>query len=164
MAGKLHTGVGERRHRHVDNPVVLAATSAVESHRVQDGPARVSFGRPMASDRRVLSRSAPFSSRRTTSGPLAAVPRGNPLGVNFRRPMDRFTRTLSLSVYLLATPPRLVTQRRVPGRLGSPVGKTRSAAAYRLGRGDRRRLVFTGKKGATRLAAATKATARASCC
>jgi aerobic-type carbon monoxide dehydrogenase small subunit (CoxS/CutS family) len=50
-------------------------------------------------------------------------------------------------VYLLATPPRLVTQRRVPGRLGSPVGKTRSAAAHRLGRGDRRRLVFTGKKG-----------------
>jgi len=42
MAGKLHTSVGERRHRHVHYPVAMAATSAVEPHRVQDGPSTVS--------------------------------------------------------------------------------------------------------------------------
>ena len=42
MAGKLHTSVGERRHRHDHYPVAMAATSAVEPHRAQDGPITVS--------------------------------------------------------------------------------------------------------------------------
>jgi hypothetical protein len=43
MAGKLHTVVGERRHRHDHYPVAMAATSAVELHRAQDGPRTVSY-------------------------------------------------------------------------------------------------------------------------
>jgi len=57
MAGKLHTAVGERRHRHDDYPVAMAATPAVEPHWVQDGPVTVSHRRPMASDRRFVCQS-----------------------------------------------------------------------------------------------------------
>ena len=42
MAGNLRTRVSERRHSHGYFPVNVAATSAAEYDRVQDGPETVS--------------------------------------------------------------------------------------------------------------------------
>src|SRR4051794_13936238 len=97
LAGKLHTRVGERRHRHDAYPVAMAATPAVELHRVQDGPAPVSLGPQMASDCRSICRAAPLSLGRTAPRVVSCLPGRDPLGVNFRQPMERFTRTISLS-------------------------------------------------------------------
>ena len=147
MAGKLHTAVGERRHRHDDYPVAMAATPAVEPHRVQDGPVTVSHRRPMASDRRFVCQSACFHFGRSTPRVISCMPGRDPLGVNFWQPMERFTRTVSLSGDMLETAPRLDSQRRLPGRLGPAARQARSVEADRLAGGHWRRLVFTGKKG-----------------
>jgi transposase len=69
------------------------------------------------------------------------------LGVNFWQPMERFTRTISFSSNVLEKAPRLDPQRNLSSRLGPPARQARSAEADRLGGGDWRRLVFTGKKG-----------------
>jgi transposase len=147
LAGKLRTVVGERRHRHDRYPVAMAATSAVEPHRVQDGPAIVSLGYPMASDRGSICESARFPFGRTTPRVVACVPGRDPLGVNFRQPMERFTRTISLSGDMLETAPRLDSQRRLPSRMGPTARQARPVKESRLAGVHRRRLVFTGKKG-----------------
>ena len=82
--------------------------------------------------------------------PRVVVPRvsgRNPLDPNFWRPMERFTRTISLSRDLLEAAPRLDPQRRLPGRVGPSPRQARSVQADQLGGSDRRWLVFTGKKG-----------------
>jgi len=56
-------------------------------------------------------------------------------------------RAVSLSCNVLAEASRMVRRRRVPGGMGPAARKTRPAPRPQLGRGDRRRLVFTGKKG-----------------
>jgi transposase len=61
--------------------------------------------------------------------------------------LERFTRTISVSLDLLEKAPRLDAQRRFPGRMGSSAWQARSAQADQLGGSDRRWLVFTGKKG-----------------
>ena len=63
------------------------------------------------------------------------------------QPLERFTRTISVSRNLLEAAPRLDLQRRLPGCVGSSPRQTRSAPADQLGGSDRRWLVFTGKKG-----------------
>ena len=143
----MHTVVGERRHRHAHYPVAMAATSAVEPHRVQDGPVTVSYGRPMAFDRGLVSRSARFSSGRTAPRLIAALSGRNPLDPNFRQPLERFTRAIPFSVHMLEEAPRLDSQWRLPGRVGANPRQTRSGQADQLGGSDRRWLVFTGKKG-----------------
>jgi hypothetical protein len=75
------------------------------------------------------------------------MPGRNPLDPNEWRPLERFTRTISLSFNLLEAAPRLDPQRRLPGRVGSCPRQAGSAPADQLGGGDRRWLVFTGKKG-----------------
>jgi len=125
----------------------MAATLAVEPHRVQDGPARVSLGRPMVSDRRFVRQSASIPIGGTTSRVVARVFGRDPLDPNVWQPMERFTRTISLSGNLLETPPRLDSQWNLPGRLGPALEQARSVAAHRLAGVDRRWLVFTGKKG-----------------
>ena len=147
LAGKLHTAVGERSHRHDHYPVAMAATPAVESNRVQDGPVSVSHRFPMASDRRFVRQSAGFCVGGTTSRVVSRVPGRDPLDPNVRQPMERFTRTISLSGNLLEAAPRLDSQRTLPGRLGPALGQARSVEADRLAGVHRRRLVFTGKKG-----------------
>lgn len=61
--------------------------------------------------------------------------------------MERFTRTISLASDVLAATSRLEPQRRLPSRMAKTARQDRSAERHRLGRGDRRWLVFTGKKG-----------------
>jgi transposase len=61
--------------------------------------------------------------------------------------MERFTRTISVSLDLLEAAPGLDPQRRVPGRVGPTARQARSVPADQLGGSDRRWLVFTGKKG-----------------
>ena len=63
------------------------------------------------------------------------------------RPLERFTRTISVSLDLLETAPRLDPQRCLPGCVGSTSRQARSVPADQLGGSDRRWLVFTGKKG-----------------
>jgi transposase len=147
MAGNLHTGVRERRSQYAYYPVALAATPAAQLHRAQDGPASVSLGRPMACDRRLVPRSPRDLQRWTPARPVPRVPRRNPLDINHWQPLERFTRTISLSVHVLEAAPRLEPQRRLRKSLGSIAGQDGSSAADQLGRSDRRRLVFTGKKG-----------------
>ncbi len=101
----------------------------------------------MASDRRFICESARFPFRRTAARVISRVSGRDPLDPNLRQPMERFTRTISLSGNLLETAPRLDSQRSLPGRLGPAAGQARSVEADRLAGVHRRRLVFTGKKG-----------------
>ena len=61
--------------------------------------------------------------------------------------MERFTRTVSLSLYLLEETPRLDPLRGVPQSVGPTARRVDAAARHRLGRSDRRWLVCPGKKG-----------------
>src|SRR5471030_165824 len=101
----------------------------------------------MASDRGPVCQATRVSPRRTAPHLVPAVSGRNPLDPKFRRPLERFTRTISLSINMLEAAPRLDPQRRVPGCLGSTPRQARSAQADQLGGSDRRWLVFTGKKG-----------------
>ena len=121
--------------------------SSAVLHRVQDGPQALSLGFPMASDRRTARRSAAVTTGRTTARCAAALPGGDHLGPHQRRPLARFTRAVSQSCNVLAAAPRMVGRRPLPRRLGEAARQTRSAQGHQLGRGDRRRLVCTGKKG-----------------
>jgi hypothetical protein len=69
------------------------------------------------------------------------------LDPNEWRPLERFTRTISIFLDLLEAAPRLDPQRRFPGRVGSSARQAGSVPADQLGGSDRRWLVFTGKKG-----------------
>ena len=80
-------------------------------------------------------------------GAAAGVPGRHTVGALYRRPLERFTRPIPQSLYLLASPSRLDPQWRLPRRLGPAAGKTLPAARDQLGGSLRRRLVCPGKKG-----------------
>lgn len=61
--------------------------------------------------------------------------------------MERFTRPISLFSNMLATTARLDGRGDFPRRLGTAAGQARRLAKTQLGRSDRRRHVFAGKKG-----------------
>ena len=88
LAGQLHAMVSERRHSHAHHPVEVAATSAVEHNRVQDGPETVSLRFPMAADRGPVPRSASRRPGRSTPRSLPPLPGRHPVGAGEWRAVE----------------------------------------------------------------------------
>ena len=121
--------------------------SSRAGRRAEHGPDTVSLGFPMASDRGPVPRSTRRTAGRTAARRVPAVSGGHPVGARQRRPLERFTRTVPQSLYVLASAARVGGRRTLSGRLASAAGPARPAQASRLGRCDGRWLVCTGKKG-----------------
>ena len=146
MARKLQISM-VKGDTHAGYPVAVADTSSVESHRVTDDSQAVSRRLTMASDCGPVSASPGLTPGRTAARRASAVPGGNPLGAEIRRPVARFTRTVSFAGNVLAASAGVDAVWRLGGRLGQAAGKTRGVQTTPLGRTRRRRNVFAGKKG-----------------
>lgn len=68
------------------------------------------------------------------------------MGARFRRPMERFTRAISLSYNVLAAAERMDRGRHLAEGLATFAAAPRPAAAGQLGRGNGRRHLFACKK------------------
>ncbi len=101
----------------------------------------------MAYHRRPVSTTTQKSSRVTAAGRPSSLPRRGLVDFTNRRPLERFTRTLSQSGHLLAKTAGLDAIWRMDRGLEAPAGKTRPIPTTQLGRSTRRRDLFRGKKG-----------------
>lgn len=100
----------------------------------------------MACDRRPFSLGTADPRRWTPPRAAAALSGGHSLGLEDRRPLERFTKVFSLVPHLLATAPGVDRFRRVPEGVGAVPAETRRAGTTRLA-GDLRRCdVRFGKK------------------
>src|SRR5690554_951359 len=100
----------------------------------------------MASDRRSVSRTSDDPRRRPAARGVATVFRGHSVGAPHGCPLERFTKSFSLSCNLLAAAEGVDRVGRLPGSLVAAGGQTPRTEVHRLGRGDRRRHVFPSKK------------------
>ena len=105
----------------------------------------------------------PITGRGGRPRTAAGLSGGRVVGAPQRRPMERFTRAISLSCNLLATTAGVDEGRRLPASLETSAGAAGRSEADQLGGSAGRRHVFPRKKGGARSATPRKAKAPRFC-